>query len=58
MKSKKELTLRLAEVEKMAEDNKAKAKTLLVEACSSKRQLQRSNDDLTLDMQRSAKKNK
>lgn len=58
VKSNKELTLRLAEVERMVEDDKSKAKTLLAEACTSVRQLQRSNDDLKLDIQRSTEKSK
>lgn len=42
----------------MVEDDKSKAKTLLAEACTSVRQLQRSNDDLKLDIQRSTEKSK
>ncbi|KOM55958.1 hypothetical protein LR48_Vigan10g185000 [Vigna angularis] len=58
MKSNKDLTLRLAEVEKMPEDDKNKANTLLVESRSFHPKLQRSNDDLKLDLLRFTEKGK
>ncbi|KOM37180.1 hypothetical protein LR48_Vigan03g056100 [Vigna angularis] len=58
VKSHKELTFLLAEVEKMAEDDKAKAKILLPKSRASMRQLQRYNDDLKLDLLCFTEKNK
>lgn len=56
MKSNKELTLRLTEVEKIAMDDKAKANTLLAKARASHRRLQWSHDGLELDLQHSINK--
>ncbi|KAG2389660.1 uncharacterized protein HKW66_Vig0177330 [Vigna angularis] len=58
IKSNEELTLRVAEVEKVPVDEKTKAKTLLAEARTIARQLQQSNNGLKLDLQRSVEKNK
>ncbi|KOM37851.1 hypothetical protein LR48_Vigan03g123300 [Vigna angularis] len=58
IKSNEELTLRVVEVEKVIADEKAKAKTLLADVRTTTRQLQRSNNDLKLDLQHSAEKNK
>ncbi|KOM37201.1 hypothetical protein LR48_Vigan03g058200 [Vigna angularis] len=58
IKSNNELTLQLAEVENMAADDMAKAKTLLAESRTSVHQLRQSNDDLKLDLLRSTEKNK
>ncbi|KOM56503.1 hypothetical protein LR48_Vigan10g239500 [Vigna angularis] len=51
MKSNEELTLQVAEVEKVVANEKTKAKTLLGEARTITCQLQISNDDLKLDLQ-------
>ncbi|KOM29070.1 hypothetical protein LR48_Vigan632s000500 [Vigna angularis] len=58
VKSNEELTLRVAKVEKFVVDDKAKAKALLAEARTIARQLQRSNDDLKLDLPCSGERNK
>ncbi|KAG2384143.1 uncharacterized protein HKW66_Vig0150940 [Vigna angularis] len=58
MKSNEELTLQVAEVEKVVANEKTKAKTLLGEARTITCQLQISNDDLKLDLQCSGEKNK
>ncbi|KAG2399372.1 uncharacterized protein HKW66_Vig0081460 [Vigna angularis] len=56
--SNEELTLWLEEFGKASEDEKKKAKTLLAEARHNAHSLQRSNDDLKLDLESSGDKNK
>ncbi|KOM47431.1 hypothetical protein LR48_Vigan07g113500 [Vigna angularis] len=47
-----DLTLRLAETERIAEEDKKKASTLLAEARATQRRMQRSLDDAKLDLQK------
>ncbi|KOM39772.1 hypothetical protein LR48_Vigan03g315400 [Vigna angularis] len=58
VKSNQELTLRLAETERIADEDKKKANTLLVEARAVQRRMQRSFDDLKLDLQKATTSNK
>ncbi|KOM55488.1 hypothetical protein LR48_Vigan10g138000 [Vigna angularis] len=57
-RSTMKLTLRLAEVERITDEDKRKDNTLLVESRSAQRRLQRSSDDLKLDLQKSTNKYK
>ncbi|KOM25383.1 hypothetical protein LR48_Vigan102s004100 [Vigna angularis] len=52
-KANQDLTLRLAEAEGMAEEDKKKASTLLAEARAAQRRMQRSLDDAQLDLHKS-----
>ncbi|KOM34635.1 hypothetical protein LR48_Vigan02g078500 [Vigna angularis] len=58
VKSNQELMLRLAETERIADEDKKKANTLLAEAHSAQRRMQQSYDDLNLDLQNATTKNK
>ncbi|KAG2380773.1 uncharacterized protein HKW66_Vig0201450 [Vigna angularis] len=51
-KANQDLTLRLAETERMAEEDKKKASTLLAEVRATQRRMQRSLDDAKLDLQK------
>ncbi|KOM48277.1 hypothetical protein LR48_Vigan07g198100 [Vigna angularis] len=53
VKANQDLTLLLAEAERMAEEDKKKASTLLTEARAAQRRMQRSLDDVQLDLQKS-----
>ncbi|KOM27520.1 hypothetical protein LR48_Vigan432s002500 [Vigna angularis] len=57
VKSNQDLTLRLAETERMAEEDKKKASTLLAEARATQRRMQRSLDDAKLDLQKATTSN-
>ncbi|KOM41485.1 hypothetical protein LR48_Vigan04g168300 [Vigna angularis] len=57
VKANQDLTLRLAETERMAEEDKKKASTLLAEARATQRRMQRSLDDTKLDLQKAAAAN-
>ncbi|XP_017422236.1 uncharacterized protein LOC108331807 [Vigna angularis] len=57
VKSNQDLTLRLAETERMAEEDKKKASTLLAEARATQRRMQRSLDDAKLDLQKATASN-
>ncbi|KOM34851.1 hypothetical protein LR48_Vigan02g100100 [Vigna angularis] len=57
VKSNQDLTLRLAETERMAEEDKKKANTLLAEARATQRRMQRSLDDAKLDLQKATTSN-
>ncbi|KOM45688.1 hypothetical protein LR48_Vigan06g099400 [Vigna angularis] len=56
-KSNQDLTLRLAETERMAEEDKKKASTLLAEARATQRRMQQSLDDAKLDLQKATTSN-
>ncbi|KOM37430.1 hypothetical protein LR48_Vigan03g081200 [Vigna angularis] len=56
-KANQDLTLRLAETERIAEEDKKKASTLLVEARATQRRMQRSLDDAKLDLQKATYSN-
>ncbi|KOM35252.1 hypothetical protein LR48_Vigan02g140200 [Vigna angularis] len=58
VKSNQELTLRLTETKRIADEDKKKANTLLAEARSTQHRMQRSYDDLKLDLQNATTKNK
>ncbi|KOM56708.1 hypothetical protein LR48_Vigan10g260000 [Vigna angularis] len=57
IKANQDLTLRLAETERMAEEDKKKANTLLAEARAAQRCMQRSLDDAKLDLQKATSSN-
>ncbi|KOM36800.1 hypothetical protein LR48_Vigan03g018100 [Vigna angularis] len=52
-KANQDLTLRLAEAERMAKEDKKKASTMLAEARTAQRRMQRSLDDAQLDLHKS-----
>ncbi|KOM57469.1 hypothetical protein LR48_Vigan11g050200 [Vigna angularis] len=56
-KANQDLTLQLAEAEWMAEEDKKKASTLLAEARATQRRMQRSLDDVKLDLQKATSSN-
>ncbi|KOM53185.1 hypothetical protein LR48_Vigan09g184400 [Vigna angularis] len=57
IKANQDLTLRLAETERMAEEDKNKASTLLAEGRAVQRRMQRSLDDAKLDLQKATASN-
>ncbi|KOM37394.1 hypothetical protein LR48_Vigan03g077600 [Vigna angularis] len=57
VKANQDLTLQLAETERMAEEDKKKASTLLAEARATQRRMQRSLDDAKLDLQKATSSN-
>ncbi|KAG2402507.1 uncharacterized protein HKW66_Vig0237040 [Vigna angularis] len=57
IKANQDLTLQLAETERMAEEDKKKASTLLAEGRASQRRTQRSLDDAQLDLQKAIASN-
>ncbi|KOM57202.1 hypothetical protein LR48_Vigan11g023400 [Vigna angularis] len=57
IKANQDLTLRLAETERMAEEDKKKASTLLAEGRAAQRRMQRSLDDAQLDLQKATASN-
>ncbi|KOM33997.1 hypothetical protein LR48_Vigan02g014700 [Vigna angularis] len=57
VKANQDLTLRLAETERMAEEDKKKASTLLAEGRAAQRITQRSLDDAQLDLQKATASN-
>ncbi|KOM30005.1 hypothetical protein LR48_Vigan845s003300 [Vigna angularis] len=57
VKVNQDLTLRLAETERMSEEDKKKASTLLAEARAAQRRMQRSLDDAQLDLQKATASN-
>ncbi|KOM31953.1 hypothetical protein LR48_Vigan01g150900 [Vigna angularis] len=56
-KANQDLTLRLAETERMAEEDKKKTSTLLAEARATQHRMQRSLDDAKLDLQKATSSN-
>ncbi|KOM58054.1 hypothetical protein LR48_Vigan11g108700 [Vigna angularis] len=58
VKSNQDLTLRLAEIERIADKDKKKANALLAEERAAQRRMQRSFDDLKLDLQNATTSNK
>ncbi|KOM47816.1 hypothetical protein LR48_Vigan07g152000 [Vigna angularis] len=57
LKANQDLTLRLAETERMADEDKKKASTLLAEGRAAQRRVQRSLDDAQLDLQKATASN-
>ncbi|KAG2405441.1 uncharacterized protein HKW66_Vig0046960 [Vigna angularis] len=57
IKANQDLTLKLAETERMAEEDKKKANTLLAEGRAAQRLTQRSLDDALLDLQKATASN-
>ncbi|KOM41465.1 hypothetical protein LR48_Vigan04g166300 [Vigna angularis] len=58
VKSNQDLTLCLAETERIADEDKKKANTLLAETGSAQHRMQQSFDDLKLDLQKATTSNK